>query len=323
MNSNGKNIDELPRLNILDTDVLVEVLQNGKNYSASAASLVQQLQTRQTVQSQLRWVNQPSVQASGNNANLSAALYFLDQNYAISATTLLIDVLQDSNLKRFDAITYDAQVQQYRIFKGTESANPITPVFPQNRYLLAGYVYVSANGVENNTPPPAHLQNTDTHLDFGGEHQVSAQSLSEALEQSHTQNTDQFLDEGGANEVSAADLRSLLNNPPSNSPVTASQAYILAFNTDLDTPNENRLIFQGKIQNITWLTDTDITSTNFYPQVSGMAEQGPFDKAGLQAWVDSSSMTANTIWYVRVIITPQASAQGEIIAKFSHTINAN
>ncbi len=127
--------------------------------------------------------------------------------------TLSYPTVNIAGNSRFDAVVFNTIVEQYDLVVGTESPSPVTPGFDSNQNLLIAYLLVNEDETTSTQAPPqfSHKQNTDTALDFGGTHQVTAQEIRNLVDNpstggggsGHNRNQDQFLDEGGTYEISA------------------------------------------------------------------------------------------------------------------------
>lgn len=94
---------------------------------------------------------------------------------------------------------------------------------------------------------------------------------------------------------------------------------ILGFNTNLDTGNEVQLYFPAGIKNVKWDIDRNrVANEIFYAQTPNGGESPalPSDSE-LQIWIDDNT-TATTGFYLRVVITPVASYQGEITGSLTY-----
>ena len=69
-----------------------------------------------------------------------------------------------------------------------------------------------------------HVQGTDTGLDTGGTHPVTAEEAESAYDAMHTQGTDQYLDEGGENEVAAYDAKDAVDKKHAQNTDTGTTA---------------------------------------------------------------------------------------------------
>lgn len=268
---------------------------------------------------------------------------------SLPAATLSYEPVNTAGYSRFDAIVYNTVNNQYDLITGTAASDPTTPVYDFERNLLLLYLQINNDTTTGTTVPPnpQHERNKDTYLDLGGSNEVSAAAITAALSKlgyfagyfpleadltSQTANSfalvgnplglyvyDQATDTWSL-PASSGDGGSGGSGGSTTQTISVPQAYVLAFNTDLDTPNENRLFFKGSVDNIEWITDTDITGTSFYPQIAGTAEGSAITTAAaLQTWVDDNIISENTLWYVRIIITPDAAATDEIVARFTHS----
>ena len=341
--SSNKTIAQIGQSLTTPSDrTLVEVELNGQSYKMELGALAQFLSARTPSEPQVAtpyWINFPaySLDAQARTVALSAAGRFLREGteYSAAAATLNFASIQTPGEKRFDAIVYDLNANQYAIIAGQEGAQPTTPGIDARFHLRVTYILIDDNGGALQTPPNDHVQNTDTFLDFGGTHQVTAQEIRNLVDNpstggggsGHNRNQDQFLDEGGtyeisaqqakeaydarhdqnsdtklaegtADEVTAAELRALADAPPA---AGAPEHLRFNFFSDLDTVSAI----------VTMKGPATVSDLYYGAKLVGVSFQVKLDTASsytaqatttdLNGWISTNVTNPATLWQLYLV----------------------
>ena len=265
--------------------------------------------------------------------------YYQGTERATPGGTLNYPTVNNAGNSRFDAVVFNTIVEQYDLVVGTESPSPVTPGFDSNQNLLIAYLLVNEDETTSTQAPPqfSHKQNTDTALDFGGTHFVTAQEIRNLVDNpstggggsGHNRNQDQFLDEGGtyeisaqqakeaydarhdqnsdtklaegtADEVTAAELRALADAPP---PTAAGAPEHLRFNffSDLDTVSAV----------VTMKGPATVSDLYYGAKLVGVSFQVKLDTASsytsqattadLNGWISTNVTNPATLWQLYLV----------------------
>lgn len=341
--SNQVSIGQIGQSLTNPTDrTLVEVEVGGQSYKMELGALAAFLQARTPSEPQAAtpyWINFPDYtldsQAQTVALNAGGRYFEEGQEQTAAARTLSYASIQTAGYQRFDAIVFNLTTNQYELIAGEEGQEPTTPAYDERTALRVTYILVDDDGGGLQTPPNDHVQNTDTFLDFGGTHQVSAQELRDLVDNpssggsGHTQNTDQSLDQGGANEisaaqakeaydkrhdqnsdtklaegtadeVSAAELRTLADNPP-----TASQPDKLRFTffSDLDTVSGEATLKGPKTVSDEYHS-SNLSGVSFQVKLDASSSfTAQADTAALNNWIAANVTDAATLWQIYEVAT--------------------
>ena len=175
-----KKDSQLPLRNTLQGSDFFTIVHNGKNYIVQISTLVQQVLASQPepVDNRKYFQTVPTYSVDDTlqeiTINADGVAYHGNQSHGLAAATLNYAAIATSGNSRFDALLLDTQNNTYTLVQGVEAADPVTPGYNTNQYLLLAYVLIDENGSQVEEPPQTHPRNQDQFLDQGGDNEVSA-----------------------------------------------------------------------------------------------------------------------------------------------------
>jgi len=175
-----KRDSELTLRNTLDGSDFFTIVHQGQNYRVQISTLVQLALASQPADEDTRRYYQTVPTYSVDDTlreitvNGDGVAYYDNVSHSIAAATLVYAAIATPGNARFDGIVLDTLTDTYTLVQGVEAADPSTPGYNTQQYLLLAWVLIDENGSQVEEPPQTHPRNQDQFLDQNGPSEVSA-----------------------------------------------------------------------------------------------------------------------------------------------------
>jgi len=322
MSTQYKKDSQLPTRLDLTLQDYVTLLAEGSNWKGQLGAFVQLVADNLPERADKPyWLQVPGYSVDEPNQLVEIEAGGSAQYNATSNTVPQASIpyaLAASGKARFDAVVFDTIHEIWELVTGTEEDNPVTPAFNTRDKVLLTYLFIDETGLEPQTPPNDHVQNTDQYLDFGGGNQVSAALIRNLMDR-YASHHNTLVDLQQAVPVGTAGQWATVGDDtqvytwsetagdwlPTQAEATAVGYLSFWVNGDLDTVPAGFAVVEGPL-NITdeeFSLASGITSLSYEVAVDAASPTFSIesDLAALNTWVDSNVSTDTTKWLIRPI----------------------